>query len=234
MTDPTEAKTSSEDLSGGALANDFLRKLAHDIVAYASITRGAFEGLSSSISPDEQQSALLDLGGRGLAKLERLARRLRIVAMLEKQETIPLVSQDLRRILDGAVAEVQRLDARRNVKLTYEPGQGHMLVRAHEELLRAAFAELMSNAIRFARKQTIITLVEEAGSPCVVIEDDGPGFTPEFIAELLPPLRARKGQRGSGISLAGALFVAQAHSGAVQLSASSVGGGRVRFSLPCA
>lgn len=232
MTDSTNGKTGCEDPPNPLLADDFLRKLAHDVVAYASITRGAFEGLSSTLTPDDQQAALLDLGGRGLAKLERLARRLRLVAMLDKQETVPLASQDLRRILDGAVAEVQKLDARRNVKLTYEPGTVELPIRAHEELLRAALAELMSNAIRFARKQTIITVIEDAGSPCVVIEDDGPGFSPEFIAELMPPLRARTGQRGSGISLAGALFVAQAHSGAVELGASSVGGGRVRFSLP--
>lgn len=232
MTEPTEADAASAEASHLLLANDFLRKLAHDIIAYASITRGAFEGLASSITPDEQQVALLDLGGRGLAKLERLARRLRLVAMLEKQESVPLGPQDLRRIVDAAVAEVQRLDARRNIKLTYDPGQASWPIQAHEELLRAALAELMSNAIRFARKQTIVSLSDEGGSLSVVIEDDGPGFTPQFIAELMPPLRARNGQRGSGISLAGALFVAQAHSAAVQLGASSVGGGRVCLSLP--
>jgi signal transduction histidine kinase len=227
------------------ITQELFRKVAHDIVGCAGITRGALREIELSLgqAPTEQQAALFAMTKRGVVKLERLARRLRLAGMAEgsnPSSAASLEHRDLREVIDGAIAEATELDGRKTVSFEYQKPEAPVYVRADVELLRAALSELISNALRFARQRVHVSLAADGDKHsgervAVVIHDDGPGFSAEFIAQLDPPgLRPRAGQRGSGLSLAGALAVAALHGGALRIEAPAAGssGGRVKFALP--
>jgi len=219
------------------ITQELFRKVAHDIVGCAGITRGALREIELSLGkpPTEQQAALFAMTKRGVVKLERLARRLRLAGLAEGTGAASLEHRDLREVIDAAIAEATELDGRRTVSFEYQKPEAPVYVRADVELLRAALSELISNALRFARQRVHVSLSMDGDKVAVLIQDDGPGFSAEFIAQLDPPtLRPRAGQRGSGLSLAGALAIAAMHGGGLKIEAPAAGssGGLVRFALP--
>lgn len=221
------------------LAQALLRKVAHDIVGSAGVTRGALAEIErSSGALDDQQAALFGMARRGLTRLERIARRLRFAALADAAELTPaLASCDLREVLAAATAEALELDGRKTVVVEKVIPDEPVLVRADQELLKIALAEVVSNAVRFARKSVRLEIDKVGDRARVLADDDGPGFPAGFIVER-PHLRSREGQRGSGLSLACVLSIVEHHGGTFAIEARPTrgpedkpGGSRVRVEL---
>lgn len=92
---------------------------------------------------------------------------------------------------------------------------------------------LLDNAGKWARSRVEVTAAREGAALCVTIDDDGPGLTPEQIAQA-----SRRGRRfdesveGSGLGLAIAADIAETYGGRLELRAGPLGGLRVRLQLP--
>jgi signal transduction histidine kinase len=108
-----------------------------------------------------------------------------------------------------------------------------LVVRAHAGLLVRLFHALYDNAVNVCapRRPSITTRARAEGGRVVVeVSDDGPGVPPEIAPRIFEPLvTSRTG--GTGLGLALAARIAQAHGGAIAL----VGSGRgatFRVELP--
>ena len=66
----------------------------------------------------------------------------------------------------------------------------------------------------------------------IAIEDTGPGFEPEFLTAMPPPLSSTKAE-GLGIGLSLCRSIVEAHGGRLRLGASGQGA-LVEFTLPIA
>lgn len=200
------------------------RKVAHDIVGTAGVARGAIEELSrAGAAEPSSQTTMFDLARRSLARLDRLARRLRLAALAQEG---PLVSSrgsvDVEALVDAAIADAVALDARKAVQLDRsEPGP-KVLVDVDRDLVVTAVSELVSNALRFARKRVRVGLERDGERAVVVVEDDGPGWPAGMAEAIFPILRDRPGQRGSGVSLPIVAVIAREHGGALTLRPSSL------------
>ena len=216
----------------------FLRRVAHDIVGSAGVARGALDEIERGKSVEAaQQQSFFAIARRSIAKLERIARRLRYAALAESGE-LPSAraSVDLRSVVDAALEEASTLDGRRSVKVERVRPSEPLLVQADSEQMFVAVAELLSNAIRFARTRVKIAERRTADGVLLVIEDDGPGFPPALREQLRPRLRPREGQRGLGASLPIVADVVETHGGALHLLAAqwdgAQRGGRAEITLP--
>ncbi|NUP13641.1 MAG: hypothetical protein HOW73_47000 [Polyangiaceae bacterium] len=233
-----DAEAASPDASAYAwVTQSLFRKLAHDIVGGAGVTKGALAEIERSLgeTPSDSQRALLGMARRGIARLERLARRLRLSALSDARELAASVRAiDLRDTVAEAIAEAVELDSRRTVSMERMLPTAPIKVEGDAELLRVALAELVSNAQRFARKTVRVEASSDDEIAVVTIEDDGPGFTAEFRTQLGPGLRPRDGQKGAGLSLAGVLGIIAGHGGSFSIEPPKHGatGARVRVSLP--
>lgn len=123
-------------------------------------------------------------------------------------------------------------------------------IRAHSGLISRLFHTLYENAIRATapRRPRIVTRAERVPNPrrnpelavpgvktdeVVVIDvtDDGPGIPPEIASTLFEPLvTARSG--GTGLGLALARRIADAHGGTISLLKTSDQGATFRVTLP--
>ena len=97
---------------------------------------------------------------------------------------------------------------------------------------------LVDNAIRYAPASSeVVVAVSNGDGALVSVEDDGPGFPPEFVEAAFEsfvradPARTRT-TGGAGLGLAIAHGVVAAHGG--QIWAEAGPGGRVAFRLPAA
>lgn len=106
-------------------------------------------------------------------------------------------------------------------------------VRAHTGLASRLLHALYENAIRASapRRPKITTRASRDGAGVVVdVIDDGPGVPPEIAATVFEPLvTAREG--GTGLGLALARRIADAHGGSIVLSPSTAGAS-FRITLP--
>lgn len=217
------------------------RKVAHDIVGTAGVARGAIEELSRAAGGDgAPPSTMFDLARRSLARLDRLARRLRLAALAQEGPLVTArVSADVDALIETAVADASTLDARKAVSLERLPLATKLVVEADRDLLAGALGELVSNALRFARKRVRVSAERVGDAVVIAVDDDGPGWPAGFAEAMFPILRDRPGQRGSGVSLPVVAVVAREHGGSLVLGESALTdaqgrpGARASLHLPC-
>lgn len=110
---------------------------------------------------------------------------------------------------------------------------GDLQVRAHAGLLVRLFHALYDNAVNACapRAPTITTRASASGGRVIVeVTDDGPGVPPEMATRIFEPLvTSRKG--GTGLGLALAARIAQAHGGTIDLVGTGTGA-TFRIDLP--
>lgn len=118
-----------------------------------------------------------------------------------------------------------------NLTVTVEPPSE---VMADPDLLAAAMANLLDNAVRHGAAHVHIRVQRESTSTCIRLRDDGPGIEDERRALLQQALSEQnyRGQMGMGLMLAD--LVARAHGGRLLLPRPSGGGCVVllRLGLP--
>lgn len=104
-----------------------------------------------------------------------------------------------------------------------------------KSLLVRAVDNIIGNAVKFTPAGGSIRIRTECGPRTVslVVEDSGPGMTPDLLARAtLPGVRGAHAGPGHGLGLAIAASVARRHGGALTLENLAEGGLRARLSLP--
>lgn len=140
----------------------------------------------------------------------------------EQVELAPLLAE---------VAEVAApLAADRSVSLIVEGGG---LARADREQLRRAAVNLVRNAVEAAPAASDVEIVASAvdGEAVIEIRDRGAGLAPEARTSLFQPFFTTK-EKGTGLGLALAKKVADAHGGALALEDREGGGTVARLAIP--
>lgn len=196
-----EGRSSSLPPDVADLPGALLRKVAHDITGPAGVAAGALKELENALGGDAAAHAtMLGLAFRSLQRLERLAKRLRLTAMLHdgvlELDSEPILVGE---IVEKAVAGAARLDGRKNVTLEGPEVPPGVRVRADKDHLAFALSELMSNSLRFARQKVRVGAVREGDILALVFEDDGPGYPAGFAEALQGGGRAIP--RESGMAL---------------------------------
>ena len=105
--------------------------------------------------------------------------------------------------------------------------------------VRQALDDLLDNAVRHSRPQGTVTVRAAVANGCLtlVVDDDGPGFPPEFLERAFEPFtrspEAADGD-GAGLGLAIVRAIAKSHGGSATAENRPEGGGRVTLVLPTA
>jgi signal transduction histidine kinase len=139
---------------------------------------------------------------------------------------------DLVQLLGEVADVVQPLAAERHVSINVEGGGS---ARADREQLRRAAVNLVRNAVEAAPAASVVEIAGRDGEGEAVIEvaDRGAGLSADARERLFRPFFTTK-ERGTGLGLALAKKVADAHGGTLALDAREGGGTVARLSIPSA
>ncbi|HSJ96103.1 MAG TPA: ATP-binding protein [Myxococcota bacterium] len=173
---------------------------------------------------------------RDVADLEELVNELLVLASLReappyRPREVPaggLIDEVLRRAHDEMRASGRAIAIE-------APGHLPDSLVCDAKYLGRALANVLRNAVRYARSRVAVT-VERAGARTTIsIDDDGPGVPPQERERLFEPFTRLEGSRGRdsggvGLGLAIVRSVAEWHGGEARISDSPLGGARVSIS----
>jgi signal transduction histidine kinase len=218
----------------------FLADVTHDLATPLTSIRGFAETLLDPdvpVSETEREAYVGHILEEG-RRMDRLVRDLLDLAKLETDAAqFELVELDLADLVRRH-ADRRRLDlARHGLELRARVPDSPVIVRADGGRLEQGLDNLIENATRYAGTPGRIDLrIEVAAADIrVLVDDDGPGFSPEELPYVFD--RFYRGERsrptgGSGLGLAIVREIARRHGGSVRAENRPEGGARVVLSLP--
>ncbi len=162
----------------------------------------------------------------GILRLSRLARR-----PLERQQV------DVDRLVAEVLEQARSEGILTTHEVTVQPGLG--TAQADQVLLRQVFANLLSNACKFAGKQarpqiSIAATAGPGGERVYTVRDNGTGFDPTHASQLFEPFRRlhlADEYPGLGIGLSIVQRIVQRHGGRVWAEAAEGEGASFHFTL---
>jgi signal transduction histidine kinase len=218
------------------LEQQFLLSVSHDLRTPLTSIRGYAEAIADGTAREPAAAGEVIL--TEARRLERLVRDLLDLARLEsRQFTLDLASVDL---VDVATATVDgfRPDAEASqVTLTTAGATDGIVVRADPDRLAQVVANLVDNALKFARTSVIVSTSRSGPEAVLTVDDDGPGIATEDLPHVFERLYVSRHdpvrrETGSGLGLAIVHELVVAMDGTVAAETAPTGGARMVVRLP--
>ena len=221
------------------MRRDFVANVSHELRTPATVISGFLEQLISDEPPEPEQARhFLRLMAEQALRMNRLVEDLLTLSRLESDFQPPRDDQiDMRNMLDSLRIEAEALSGGRHRIELGEVNPARLQGCADE--LRSAFANLVSNAVRYTPDSGAITLSWEANGkgPRFVVADTGIGIAREHIPRLTERFyRVDKGRSsaagGTGLGLAIVKRVLTRHQGRLAVESEPGRGSRFIACLP--
>jgi len=226
------------------MKSEFLAHVSHELrTPLASIQEGTQLLLDEIPGPlSQQQRETLRIMTESSRRLIHLISTLLDLSKMEAgMMEYKIVPTDLKRVAEGSVSKVQLLADAKHVQILNDVPRDRVLVLADAARIEQVFDNLLSNAIKFSPEGAVVKLHMEpdkkAGSLRVSVSDTGPGISREDLPRIFE--RFYQGRRqgknalaSTGLGLALAKKVVEAHKGRIWIESEVGKGTTVRFVLP--
>jgi signal transduction histidine kinase len=246
---PVDGTELPRELQPVVRAIDHLMQRVHDsIIRERTLTADAAHELRNPLAalrmqaqvalratdPVERNAALSEL----LRATDRAARMVDAVLTLARFDSstsfqISRNKVQLDQLVELVAAEFAVLAESRGITIrrVCEP----VAVLGDQDALAILLRNLLSNALRYARKQIRIEISANDQDATIAVVDDGPGFSEESSSRAFNRFfrgpEATNSSEGAGLGLAMVLRIAQLHSGTVEIGRGIYGGARVTVTL---
>lgn len=220
------------------MRRELVANVSHELKTPISALRAHLENLIDGV--EEPNPMVLRVMLEQSERLSRLVDQLLDLSRLESGD-VPLSPQpvDLRTLVEGVWREVRvaRPDLETDVRNEVPAGLPPLL--ADRERLHQVLFNLLDNAVRFtpARGRVTVSAIRTGATCEVEVQDTGPGIPEEHLGLVferfyrVDPSRSR-GDGGTGIGLAIARSIVEAHGGRIWAERAPGGGAAIRFVMP--
>jgi two-component system sensor histidine kinase RegB len=140
------------------------------------------------------------------------------------------VATTLRTFLDDVVEEWR--ESRSVARFVYENRFGYDLPIVADSAIKQMIHNVLDNALEASPGWVGLDVAHEGDTLKLTITDQGPGFSPEMLAQLGKPYQSSKGKPGGGLGLFLVSNVARTLHGSVSAHNRSEGGAIVTLTLP--
>ena len=175
--------------------------VSHDLRTPLARMRFGIDTLAEEQNP-RQQAIYLERLGHDVDDMTQLVEILLDYARLEQtMMTISKQSVDLTELVQHCI-KLHNYTAQR---IRFEGGNEPCQVTGDRKYLRILVNNLLQNALRYGRQDIVVTLQQQAQHICLVIADDGEGFSEDSTQLLKPFVRGKTAAdkaKGYGMGLA--------------------------------
>jgi signal transduction histidine kinase len=191
------------------LERAFLLSVSHDLRTPLTSIRGFAEAIEDGVMPDTAQAAAtIALEAR---RLERLVGDLLDLAKLDSSQfSLNLAPVDLAEVVEATTGGFGPEAAARGLILNVPSGPtASLAVTADADRLGQVIANLVDNALSFARTSVWVGAGSPAGRPVLWVDDDGPGIAQADLPRVFE--RQYSSRRDSGRPVGSGLGLAIVH-----------------------
>ena len=217
--------------------DDFTYSISHDLRAPLRHVSGFSKLLADEFGPGlpEEAQRLLSRILHGTQRMGDMTDDLLGLARLGKHE-LQLQPANVGAVVQDAMADLRPECEGRNVLWKIGPLP---FLKCDSELLRMAFLNLLSNALKFTRPRTqaVIEVGQRAGSGTTIlfVRDNGVGFSMKYSDKLFrvfQRLHRAEDFEGTGVGLAAAERIIRKHGGRIWAESELDKGATFHFTLP--
>jgi len=176
--------------------------VAHEIRNPMAFIKAISEKIIRQMNKDEKDRKYIKYLIEEIDKLGRISENMLIFA---RQPLPELNSVDLRKVIDETVLRARRLLSGKRIKVKKEIDKG-LKVFADSEQLNQVLFNLVQNSIHFLsnieKEEKLINIIGKVeGRNCrIIVEDNGPGISPEIRGKIFEPFFTTRPQ-GTGLGL---------------------------------
>jgi signal transduction histidine kinase len=220
------------------LRHDLVANVSHELKTPISALRARLENLLDGV--EKPSPGILAVMLNQSERLSRLVDQLLDLSQLESG-AVPLVREpvELAPLVQRVAGDVTASRTDRTVEVRSDVPPDLPRLEADPERLHQVLFNLLDNAYRFTPTGGVVTVraVRENGSLRVSVHDTGPGIPPEHLPLVFErfyradPSRSRE-DGGTGIGLAIARSVVEAHGGKIWVESTVGKGATFSFVLP--
>jgi two-component system, OmpR family, sensor histidine kinase BaeS len=218
---------------------DMTADIAHELRTPLAVQRAHLEAIQDGIYPFTAEN--LDPILQQNHTLARLVEDLRTLALADSgQLTLNRTPNDLSELVKHVIERFKPQTDSRQVELHLQPAQAALpLVSIDPVRIEQVISNLVTNALRYTPEKGSISLSlsTQSGQVQLQVHDSGPGIHPNDLPHIFERFyraghsRSRE-EGGTGIGLAIARQLAEAHGGALTASNHPEGGALFTLSLP--
>ena len=225
------------------MKEQFLAHVSHELrTPMASIQEGTHLLLDEIPGPvtQEQRTTLRIMADSSRRLITLISTILDLSKMNAGMMEYRILSTDIKRVTDMSVRKVQLLADAKHVQLVFESPAQPIWVKADAFRIEQVLDNLLSNALKFSPEGGIVKILmkpdSKAGSLEVSVTDGGPGIQAEDLPYIFERFyqgrtKAKHAAPGSGLGLALAKNVVDAHGGRIWIESEAKKGTTVRFVL---
>lgn len=195
--------------------------------------------VAQGATSDAERARALAATVQGCDRAARLVEQLLQLSRLEGEPVLaPTAHVDLVAVLRQVVQDLQPMAAARGQRVECDLAAAVLPVPMEPGLVQVLLRNLVDNALRYSPQDGVVRVIatqEAGGVPSVVVEDSGPGMTPQEMARLGERFFRVLGTavRGSGLGWSIVQRIARLHGLDVTVARSgTLGGLHVRVSWP--
>jgi len=207
----------------------FFQNASHELRTPLMSIKCYAEGISVGIMDPKKASETI------LEETDRLSDLVSNVLCLSQVDSIKTAydteKTDLIEIIIDCVNRQQALADQKQIQFIYDFGDSSIFCNCSKPLMKRALDNLVSNAIRYASKEIMISCHERDGFAIICVLDDGDGISPEVLPHVFE--RFYKGPGGiHGIGLSMVKSIVEQHNGTITAKNNEDGGAELTIMLP--
>ncbi len=222
---------------------EFLAHVSHELrTPMASIQEGTHLLLDEIPGPltQEQRTTLRIMADSSRRLIHLISTILDLSKMEAGMMEYRMVPVDLKRVASISINKVRLLADSKHIQLVFESLGERAWVKADAPRVEQVLDNLLSNALKFGPEGSIVKLQMKpdphAGVLEVSVSDSGPGIAAEDLPHIFERFyqgrtKAKNSSAGSGLGLALAKKVVEAHEGRIWIESEIKKGTTVRFVL---
>lgn len=225
------------------IKSEFLAHVSHELrTPMASIQEGTHLLLDEIPGPltQDQRTTLRIMADSSRRLMHLISTILDLSKMEAGMMEYRFAPTDLKKIAEVSINKIRLLADAKHVQLLIEaPAERHW-VKADSARIEQVLDNVLSNGLKFSREGTVVKLTMvpnvQDGLLCVSVSDAGPGIPPEELPYIFDRFyqgrtKAKRAAVGSGLGLALAKRVVEAHGGKIWVESEVGKGTTVRFFL---
>jgi signal transduction histidine kinase len=202
------------------MSADLLNMISHDIRAPLAVVLGGMKELTSPEvgTLNDDQKFLLGLMSRSGERLTRLAGNILMLARMQQgRMSLSPVRHDLRIVVKRVIDDFTRLDELGKVTIKRVEDDTPVEGNFDADRMVQLVTNVISNAIRFAKKEVRVFVRNAGDSMELVVEDDGNGIPADALPTIFDRLRVKaEGPKvATGLGLTIVKGIVDAHGGKV-------------------